>query len=173
MSDQLLLLLKGGAVLTTLKLYILSVTVTALYVSICSTFISDGPVRKTASLIGSLILVLTVLAPMIKIDETTIKRASNELQRQFDLEMSKLAVDDHTIMEDVIREQCEAYILDKAEEENMSLEVFIIMGSESDIPIPVGAEITGGVSEVQQKALSRIISEDLGIPLEMQEWKMN
>ena len=173
MSDQLLLLLKGGAVLTTLKLYILSVTVTALYVSICSTFISDGPVRKSASLIGSLILVLTVLAPVINIDETSIKRASNELQRQFDLEMSKLAVDDHTIMEDVIREQCEAYILDKAEEENMSLEVFITMGSESDIPIPVGAEITGSVSDAQQEALSRIISEDLGIPLEMQEWKMN
>ena len=159
--------------MTTLKVYILSVTITALYVSLCFTFIPDGPVRKSASLLGSLVLVLTILAPIVKVDEVAIKRESRELQRQFDFEMSNLVVDDCTLMEDVIRERCEAYILDKAEEENAALEVFITMGKEENIPIPVGAELTGSVSAAQHETLSKMISQDLGIPLEMQEWTMN
>lgn len=66
-----------------------------------------------------------------------------------------------------ISEALEAYILDKAGQWEAELNVAITFGEDS---IPVGAELSGKIPESVQKDISRILTEDLGIPKENQLW---
>ena len=72
-------------------------------------------------------------------------------------------------MEAIIKDSCEAYILDKAEELAAPVTVQVEL-SDEDIPVPCGAVITGHISGEAKAELSRILAEDLGISKEAQLW---
>lgn len=69
----------------------------------------------------------------------------------------------------IIKEQSEAYILDKASQLGLCLEVRVDV-SEDDVPIPDRVFMRGGASAYSKMALELYVQENLGIPRERQQW---
>jgi hypothetical protein len=65
-------------------------------------------------------------------------------------------------MEEIIKTQAEAYILDKAADLGVSLDVYVSLTSQ-DLPVPQGVILTGSVSPYQRSVLSQDIEKHLGI----------
>lgn len=73
------------------------------------------------------------------------------------------------VLRESIKEQSQAYILDKAKILKADLQVEVEL-TEDDIPIPKRVSITGKVSPYAREKLSAIIKRDLGIDMEYQVW---
>lgn len=61
----------------------------------------------------------------------------------------------------------ESYILDKARPWDTKLQVTVTLDEDG---LPVGTEITGEIPDAARQELSRMITQDLGIPKENQQW---
>jgi hypothetical protein len=68
-----------------------------------------------------------------------------------------------------IKARSEAYILDKAAELALSVEVEVTL-SNDEIPLPVSVRVSGKASNYAKSRLQAIITQDLGINKEHQVW---
>jgi len=75
----------------------------------------------------------------------------------------------NTAIRAVIKEQTETYILEKADSMGADLRAQITLDSGNQ-PFPIAVKISGDVSPYVKKQLISIISNDIGIPEEMQTW---
>ena len=73
------------------------------------------------------------------------------------------------VMAAYIKEEAEAYILDKASLYGAELEVDIEMGT-GEMPIPESIRIQGSISPYGRMQLQRLLTEEFGIPKEQQIW---
>ena len=71
---------------------------------------------------------------------------------------------------DGIKEQVQAYILDKAEKLEAKVEVEVEL-SDEEIPAPKAISITGKLSPYAKEQLSDMMEQDLGVDRENQRWK--
>ena len=69
----------------------------------------------------------------------------------------------------IIKEQSQAYILDKAVSLGANVTVEVTLSGETP-PIPSGITIKGAVSPYVRNVLMNYIEEQLGIPKEAQKW---
>jgi hypothetical protein len=69
-----------------------------------------------------------------------------------------------------ISDSLEAYLLDKAQEMGMELQVNVIL-SDDPYPIPEKVSISGDTSPYGKKRMSQIIETELGVMEENQIWK--
>ena len=82
-----------------------------------------------------------------------------------------IAVENREILAALIREKTQAYIWDKAMQLNTELSVQVTLQEDAGFPYPCHVVLCGSVAPAVQKQLSRMITEDLGIPPEEQEWQ--
>ncbi len=68
-----------------------------------------------------------------------------------------------------IRQQTEAYILDKAGLYGADLKISVTL-ADGGVPVPESVVIRGKVSPYAKSRLQQIIKDDLGIPEEYQKW---
>ena len=156
--------------MTQLKAYLLSITASALLMSLVLALLPKGKLRKTASFVGSLLLVLTVVAPVARLDPAQLAKSIAELRMETETIRTGIEIGNREIAAALIKEQCEAYILDKAAARGITLEAEIRLSGEGQYPYPTGVTLYGQVSQSDREAISAIIAEDLGIPRESQEW---
>ena len=69
-----------------------------------------------------------------------------------------------------IKNQIEAYILDKAATIGASLEVEVVMSKDS-LPVPVSVVLNGDISPYDKVQMAGILERELGITGENQIWK--
>ena len=74
------------------------------------------------------------------------------------------------LMESLITQQAEAYILDKARAMGLKAEVTVTVHLEDRYPVPWAVTIRGSPTGQQKSALETEIQDALGIPPERQEW---
>ena len=74
------------------------------------------------------------------------------------------------LMESLITQQAEAYILDKARAMGLEAEVTVKVHLEDRYPVPWAVTIRGSPTGQQKSALETEIQDALGIPPERQEW---
>ncbi len=120
-------------------------------------------------LLVGLFMALTILAPW----------GSLQLQRWgsmtegFLAEASQAAADGSQQSWDslaaIIKERCEAYILDKAAQLKLQLTVEVTLSGDS-IPSPEAVTLRGNASPYARQRLQEIITQDLGIAKEDQLW---
>ena len=70
-------------------------------------------------------------------------------------------------MADIIKEETEAYILDKAADLHANLHVEVTVGEDN---LPVAVTISGEASPYARRQIQAIIANDLGIAKENQKW---
>lgn len=70
-------------------------------------------------------------------------------------------------MADIIKEETEAYILDKAADLHANLHVEVTVGEDS---LPMAVTLSGEASPYARRQIQAIIANDLGISKENQKW---
>ena len=70
-------------------------------------------------------------------------------------------------MADIIKEETEAYILDKAADLHVNLHVEVTVGEDN---LPTAVTLSGEASPYARRQIQAIIANDLGIAKENQKW---
>lgn len=127
--------------------------------------------KKAVALAGGLIMILAAVKPLGELTYQDISAQIAKYQIKADELRSGINVGSAEIMAVIIQEQTEAYILDKAAELGLEIEVKVTTQQASDgWPYPTDVKVTGQLSESDIQRLGRIISEDLAVAPDRQEW---
>ena len=151
-----------------MRQYIISVTAATILCGIIKGMSEKTSCGKIMKLVCGLFLGFTVIKPITQIDLTQLTEVSLPFA---DEAVHAAALGENLsekAMADIIKQETETYILDKAAAINVSLEVSVTV--EGDPPVPVAAQLSGEVSPYAKQQLERILWEDLGISKENLEW---
>ena len=151
-----------------IRTWILSVTVSAVIISVADSLMPDGAVKKVGKLTGGLILMLGILQPIVTMDYDDLYDMVNAFPVgsiwQEDLEESVSAP-----LKTGIEAQLAAYIADEAAALGADCTAEVLCRTdENGVPIPVGVTVTGKLTPTQRAALSQTLTGELGIPPEQQ-----
>lgn len=128
-----------------------------------------GSMGSLIRLLSGIFMIVAVISPwaQVRLEEVAdyfeILNVNGEQIRE---DGEKQAFD---MMCSIIKSQTEAYILDKADSYGAELAVEVSVDG-SDVPVPCAVRLSGSISPAGKQSLSRMISEELGIPLEAQIW---
>ena len=150
--------------------YILSIGLAALLTAIIGEF-SD---RKSATgtiirMICGLFLAFTVISPITDLNFGILDAFSQELDADTSTAISIGEELRQESVRELIKQETEAYILDKARLLGCSLEVTVSV-CEAEVPVPESVRITGNVSASARRELEIVLSQELGISKENQQW---
>lgn len=163
------MLFERGRVVDGLRQYILSAAAGALICGIVTAFCQKGAYKKHVSMLCGLFMTFTLLRPLIGIKIPELPDL-NEYFSQAESAVEEGKRISLSAQKTIISQECETYILDKAEELQVSLTADVTVEERGGKPIPVFVEMTGAVLPEIQQQLSTVIATDLGIPKENQLW---
>lgn len=150
--------------------YVISVVAAAILCGILKSILpGKDAMAGILRLITGIFLAFTVIKPLTRIELGDLPVLSFDYLTEAQIASAdgeKIAAD---AMADIIKQQAEAYILDKAQSLNLQLTVTVTV-SDGALPAPVGVRLSGTVSPYAKSCLARIIEEDLGIAKENQIW---
>jgi len=153
-----------------LKQYLLSIIATAIFVSIITKLISNkSPHYVFIQTIAGVLIVMTIIAPLSNMQLDAYLFLYEDLTVEAQGEIDHGVESANTAIRAVIKEQTETYILEKADSMGADLRAQITLDSGNQ-PFPIAVKISGDVSPYVKKQLISIISNDIGIPEEMQTW---
>lgn len=153
-----------------IRQYLLSIVAAALICALIVNLVGkEGILLSVIKLLCGLFLVYTILSPWTKIQIPGLSSYFSDLR----LDASR-AVDEGKesalqASATLIKQQVEAYILDKALSLDMDISIEVVMDN-ADTQSPTGVRIKGTVSPYAKQRLTQIISDELGIPKENQVW---
>ena len=152
------------------KNYILSIVGAAIVCGVVKSLINE----KTATgqmikLLCGILITITVIRPLVNISFGTVTGYLDSLSVSGNLYVENGKTLAQNEMAAIIKEQTEAYILDKAAAFGADVEVEILMPADSSWQ-PDGVIISGSISPYAKERLQKIIAEDIQIPKENQQW---
>lgn len=153
-----------------LRSYLLSVCAVSLLSSVLPVLLPQGRIRQVIKLSAGVLVMLAVISPIMQLDTERLARSLAMLRMQTEQMQNGIEVGNREILAELIKEDCEAYILDKAEQLGLDLEIEIVMREEGDYPYPVAVTLHGEAAAAERSYMERVIEQDIGIPLEKQEW---
>lgn len=151
--------------------YLISVCAAAILTVLIPALISHNRIRRIAEFAGGLMLLVAVMVPIVRLDLSEFRQILSSYLID-DASIGTISVPDNEFLAERISEQCEEYILDKAEDFGMSVEVKVRVNDASPYPMPIGVSVIGRFSLWQRDQLSAVIKRDLGVPVEQQEWNI-
>lgn len=153
------------------KQYVISLLTAALLCSVVNVWIpSKGSGGALVRLISGILITITMISPLVNIriqdfsDMFLEYSDSGQDYAQSGKEQAAMA------MGEIIKQQTEAYILDKAACMGLDLEVEVTL-SETDPIIPDTVMLKGQVSPYAKMQLISTIEDQLGIIREKQIWQ--
>lgn len=150
--------------------YILSTGLASLLVAIIGEF-SD---RKSATgtiirMICGLFLAFTVLRPLTDLNFGILDAFSQELNADASTVISIGEELREESVRSLIKQETEAYILDKARSLGCTLEAVVTVSGDQ-VPVPESVRITGDVTGSARRELETVLEQELGISKENQQW---
>jgi len=148
--------------------YILSVVCASILCAILTGLTGEkGTTASIRKMVCGVFLCFTVIAPLGRLRLEDLLNPITDI-RQEALETAAMgqALYRESLAQ-VITEQTEAYILDKAKALGLTLTVTVHTDESGK---PRGAVLSGNAGQAQREALSEILESDLGIPKERQIW---
>ena len=134
------------------------------------TLVPEGTLRRTASFIGGLILMLVILRPLTGMGAAGLELRLDRHRREIAVRQTELELAGEKELAELIAERTGAYIVEKGDALGIRVRVRVLTETGADgIPVPAAAELTGGYSE----ALAVYMEQELGIPAERQVWHEN
>ena len=154
-----------------IRQYILSIITAALICSVVKAL--SG--KKTGNgmvvdLICGAFLTVTLLSPWLDWNIQDIKVYTNEIKLDATGILDQAQEQREEEIRTIIKEETEAYILDKASSMDADIEVEIILQEKA--PIPTGVVITGYISPYNRTELSRYIKDTFAITEDAQTWNL-
>ena len=149
--------------------YIVSISATALICGILCSILKDSAAAKSMRMVCNLILMLAVLRPIVNLQRSTLSAIPFPDFPEGYSWIEEAEQSSRNAWADIIKEQTEAYILDKAAAMGAAIHVAVSISGDKP-PIPVGVKISGAVSPYLKLRLEEMIQEDLNISKENQVW---
>ena len=153
-----------------MKGYLFSLTAAALLSALVLALVPEGSVRRTVQLGCGLLLALTALSPLLKLDYDAIAKQIAEIRLDTETVRTGVEVQNRELQARIISEQAAAYIWDKAQELGLSVSVDVSIEEDGAYPYPAAVQILGQFTEMQRQNLARYIEENLAIGKEQQTW---
>ena len=150
------------------RVWLTSIVMVTLLLSVAQTLIPEGTIRKIAGFTGGLILLVALLRPVLGADLERLHLDLGDYERAIEERQEELASAGNAELKALIESQTAAYISDKANA--LGLEVTVRVEAEAGadgIPVPATADIQGARSE----ELASYMEQELGIPRERQSWQ--
>ena len=148
--------------------YVISITAAAFVCGIVRNLMPKGTAKEILRLVGGLFLAFTVIRPVanIQIPDLTIVE---DLHRQE--AAAAVSQGENMVLESLagsIKQELEAYILDKARELRLEVKVQVLLSDSGYLPESVRLE--GEASPHARKELLHILTEELGLQEENIQW---
>lgn len=151
--------------------YLLSIIAAAVVCWIAASILpKNGAICALGKLLTGVFMSVTILSPVVTWNLPNFGLYTNQFSADASEAVAMGKCLSNEAMASIIKQQCEAYILDKAADFGANLTVTIQM-SEDSIPIPCAVTVSGEVSPYARLRLAEIIHDDLGIGEEAQIWK--
>lgn len=150
--------------------YILSVVSAAILLSILRSLLDKkSSAAVLLQLVGGLFLTFTVVSPVADINF----EAFFDMPLDYISEGNLLAVQAQEATQDelceIIKQRCEAYILDKAMSYQAPLQVDVSLSTD-ETPVPCSVRLQGSITPYAKSALQKWLQDEIGIPKENQLW---
>jgi hypothetical protein len=121
-------------------------------------------------LLTGVFMAVTVLSPVISWRIPNLEVYTSRFQENAAEAVAMGQCASYDAVAGIIKEQCEAYILDKAREFGADISVVVILSADT-LPVPQQVQISGEWAPYAKLRLTEIISQDLGIDRGAQIWK--
>lgn len=153
-----------------MEAYLIRLTAAAILGAVVKRLAPKGGAGRAARLGAGLLVLITAFGPVAEFDP--LAAAENLAKHAYadPLTTEELSRAGNTLMSSLISQQAEAYILDKAREAGLELQVTVENRDQEGYPVPWRVTLTGPISDSKKEALASVIAQDLGIPEERQEW---
>ena len=152
------------------KEYILNIFAVGMITAICITLVqkntSAGMIIK---MLGGSFFVITLISPLVKIRFDDLGVLCEQISAEGDLLAQEGNDSTQEALSTVIKEDLEAYILDKADELGLTLRITVQMDQHNAV-MPQTVKLQGAASPYQKRLLSAFMEEELGITEAQQEW---
>lgn len=150
--------------------YLMGVTAASIICACAKSLVGEkGASGKVVKLICGLFLAFTVVRPMTEIQISDFALMTYDVQMEAQAAVSTGEEFVQASLEDIIKAETEAYILDKARELDADIRVEVTVTSGAQ-PVPETVCINGKLSPYAKAQLKKLLEEDLGIPKEGQLW---
>ena len=143
-----------------IRQWLLGILAAAMGLSLLYALLPKGAVRAAAKATGGLILLLAVLGPAAGLDLSDLAVRYEDLSRDMEQQAETYR------LELGIRQRTAAYISEKAAQLGLSCHPRVEVTWRGGVPYP--GSVTLDMAE--NRALSAILEEDLGIPPSEQHW---
>ena len=153
-----------------MKAYLIRLTAAAILAAVVRRIAPDSGAGKASRLGAGLLILITALGPLGEMD--LVEAARNLTISGYADALTTQTVDkaSNDLLEQLIIESAETYILDKAQALGVEITPEVETRLQGSYPVPWRVRLTGDCTTAQKNSLIKIISEDLGIPEERQEW---
>ncbi len=150
--------------------YILTIGLASLIVAIIGEFSDPKSATGTAiRMVCGLFLAFTVMNPVTKLNMGILDAFSENLHPDAEAAVSAGAELADQSLREIIKQETQTYILDKARKMGYVLEADVTVG-EGDPPVPEFVRITGSIPAHLQTNMEVLLEEELGISKENQQW---
>ena len=150
--------------------YLLSVSAAAVLCGLVRYFLGKkGTSAALGTMVAGIFLLMTILSPLGDFDNLKWEDITGRWQEEAADAAALGSAEAKKAQDAIIKQQLEAYILDKATEYHAQLQVEVTL-SETGAAVPVGVSLRGAVSPYAKQQLQEIIEKDLGISKENQQW---
>lgn len=153
-----------------IRAYLLSITAAAILCGIVRRLLGN---KGTPAVVGKMLcgvfLALAVMQPFIHFQPGLWEDFSFDIEQAAAQAVRDGQAESKKAMAKIIKEKCEAYILEKAGQMQTELTVEVFL-SDDDIPVPNGVHLHGAVSPNTKSRLQTMIADGLGLSKEKQIW---
>lgn len=154
-----------------LKQYLISVIIAAIVSGLILHFFQkNGAHTRLIKLLIGLFLSITVISPLTRIQFDRVITYFDEFEINAQKAVSDGAFQANQATETIIKDKATTYILDKASELGIEVEVDVTL-TQTDPKTPCFVTIDGTVPAYKKQQLQKTIENDLGVSKENQRWK--
>lgn len=155
--------------MTMFKTWLFGVVAAAMALSILYGLLPKGAMMTVAKCVGSVILVLVMLRPIISLETWALFDTYNSLEREIASQTESLAEKNLWEMKTLIEEECAAYISEKGAQMGVEVHAEVRCYVREGVPFP--GEVSLNIP--YHHNLSECIAQELEIAPSKQHWQEN
>lgn len=149
--------------------WLIGVTAAAMLTALARCLMPPGAVQQVGSLVCAMVLLWAVLKPFTPLRQAFI--GDFEVTRQTQAMDTKLTQQHEQLLKSFIEQECEAYIVDKAEQLGIDCGARVVCVTEEEgMWLPETVRVMGELSPQQRRELEQMIAADLGVERDKQEY---
>lgn len=149
------------------RVWLIGLMAVAVILTVLSTLLPEGSVKKIAGVTGGLVLLLTLLRGLRSLDVADLRLSYDDCAAQISRQTEAYREKSLQDMESLIAERCGAYISEQAQTFGISCSPQVEVAQTVEgiaIPTAVTMDVT------YHAGLAQIIAENLGIDEQNQKW---